>query len=80
MAKATMEDARLGRFNAGTRESRVWRLLSLRDGICQQMEGSTCQSHNTRCSFAGCSIKVFVNNKKFGWQTPLIMDISYDDC
>lgn len=54
----------LGRFNAGTRESRVLRLWSLRDGICQQMEASTCQSQNTRYSFAGCSIKVFVNNKK----------------
>jgi len=60
--------------NAGTRESRDLRLSSLRDGICQQVEGSTCQSQNTRCSFAGCSIKVFVNNKKFGWQMPLAMD------
>lgn len=70
----------LGRFDAGTRESRVLRLWSLRDGICQQVEGSTCQSQNTRYSFAGCSIKVFVNNKKFVWQTPLIMDSHYDDC
>jgi hypothetical protein len=50
--------------DAGTRESRVSRLSSLRDGSCQPVEGSTCQSQNTRCNFAGCSIKVFVNNQK----------------
>jgi hypothetical protein len=52
------------RFGCRYARVSVSRLSSLRDGVCQPVEGSTCQSQNTRCSFAGCSIKVFVNNKK----------------
>jgi hypothetical protein len=69
MAKAT-------RAVSGCRYARVSvsRLSSLHGGSCQQSEGSTCQSQDTRCSFSDYSIKVFVNNKNFEWQTPLTMD------